>query len=156
MNESGHPCDETIIYHRTRGGSRTKVRKQRKIHSARRALWRRFRIFGVDWDFMENRNQIADMKHARRTSSKQNKDVQDRMINSLNQESLKSDKLPKLSIKPRHCTYNVEATMFNEKSAGSSQVLSKSKASSVSRNYILRTSPDDVIHFLSHSLVLGR
>ena len=87
LNKSGHPCDESIIFRRTRGDGHKKVRK---IHSARRALWRRFRKFGVDWELMEKRDKIADMKHARRTSSKQkckNNDVQDRMINTLNLKS---------------------------------------------------------------------
>ena len=153
LNESGHPCDETIIYHRTRGGGRTKVRKQRKIHSARRALWRRFAIFGVDWELMDMRDKIADMKHARRTSNQKCKinDVQERVINNLRLKSSKIDKQPRLSVKHRLCTFNVEAKMFYKMSAGSSQVKykasSKTKASSVSPNYILRTSSDDVTHF---------
>ena len=77
LNESGHPCDETIIYHRTRGGGRTTVRKQRKIHSARRALWRQFRIFGVDRELLDKRDKIADMKHARRATSKQKCKISD-------------------------------------------------------------------------------
>ena len=97
LNESGHPCDETIIYHRTRGGGRTKVRKQRKIHSARRALWRRFAIFGVDWELMDMRDKIADMKHARRTSNQKCiiNDAQERVINNLRLESSKMDKQPR-------------------------------------------------------------
>ena len=125
LNESGHPCDETIIYHRTRGGGRTTVRKQRKIHSARRALWRQFRIFGVDWELMDMRDKIADIKHARRTTSKQKcktNDVQERMTKNLKLKSLKFDEQPRLSVKPRLCTCNVEAKMFHKKSVGRSQV----------------------------------
>ena len=114
LNESGHPCDETIIYHRTRGGGRTKVRKQRKIHSARRALWRRFAIFGVDWELMDMRDKIADMKHARRTSNQKCiiNDAQERVINNLKLKSQKIDKQPTLSVKHRLCTFNVGAKMF--------------------------------------------
>ena len=68
LKHSGHPCDETYIYRRTRGGGRT----QRKMHSARRALWRQFRVFGVDWELMDLREKIADIMHAHRTTSKQN------------------------------------------------------------------------------------
>ena len=150
LNETGHPCDETIIYHRTRGGGRTKVRKQRKIHSARRALWRRFAIFGVDWELMDMRDKIADMKHARRTSNQKCiiNDAQEGVINNLKLKSQKIDKQPSLSVKHCLCTFNVEAKMFYKKSAGSSHVKfkasSKTKASSVSPNYILRTSSDVV------------
>ena len=153
LNESGHPCDETIIYHRTRGGGRTKVRKQRKIHSARRALWRRFAIFGVDWELMDMRDKIADMKHARRTSNQKCiiNDAQERVINNLKLKSPKIEKQPRLSVQPRICTFDVEAKMFHNKSAGRSQVKfkasSKRKASGISPTFILRTSPDDVTHF---------
>ena len=142
LNESGHPCDETIIYHRTRGGGRTKVRKQRKIHSARRALWRRFAIFGVDWELMDMRDKIADMKHARRTSNQKCiiNDAQESVINNLKLKSQKIDKQPELSVKPRLCTYNIEAKMLKKKRTGSYQMKrkasSKSKASSASRNDI--------------------
>ena len=110
LNESGHPCDETIIYHRTRGGGRTKVRKQRKIHNARRAIWRQFSIFGVDWELLDMRDKIRDMKHARRTSKQKCKinDVHERVINNFKLQSLKIDKQPRLSVKPRLCTFNVE------------------------------------------------
>ena len=153
LNESGHPCDETIIYHRTRGGGRTKVRKQRKIHSARRALWRRFAIFGVDWELMDMRDKIADMKHARRTSNQKCiiNDAQERVINNLKLKSQKIDKQPELSVKPRLCTFNVEAKMFHIKSDRSSQMKfkasSKRKSSSISPTFVLKTSRDVVTHF---------
>ena len=153
LNESGHPCDETIIYHRTRGGGRTKVRKQRKIHSARRALWRRFAIFGVDWELMDMRDKIADMKHARRTSNQKCiiNDAQERVINNLKLKSQKIDKQPELSVKPRLCTFNVEAKMFHIKGDRSSQMKfkasSKRKSSSISPTFVLKTSRDVVTHF---------
>ena len=65
----GHLCGQAIMIGRTRGDGPTKARKQRKIHSARRALWRRFREFGVDWELLDMRDKILDMKHARRTSN---------------------------------------------------------------------------------------
>ena len=160
LNESGHPCDESIIYHRTRGGGRTKVQKKRKMHSARLALWRQFRIFGVDWELMDKRDKIADIKHARRTTSKQKcniNDAQQRMSSNLELKSLKFEKQPRLSVKPRLCTFNVEAQMFHKSMTASSQVKfnasSKTKACSVSPKNILRTSTDDVTHFFSRSLV---
>ena len=99
------------------------------------------------------RDKIADMKHARRTSNQKCKinDVQERVVNNLRLKSSKIDKQPRLSVKQRLCTFNVEAKMFYKMSAGSSQVKfkasSKTKASSVSPNYFLRTSSDDVTHF---------
>ena len=99
------------------------------------------------------RDKIADMKHARRTSNQKCKiyDVHERVINNLKLQSLKIDKQPRLSVKPRLCTFNVEAKMFHKKSAGRSQVKfkasSKRKASGISPTFILRTSPDDVTHF---------
>ena len=158
----GHLCGQAIMIGRTRGDGRIKARKQRKIHSARRALWRRFSKFGVDWELLDMRDKIRDMKHARQTSKLKCKinDVHERVINNLKLQSLKIDKQPRLSVKPRLCTFNVEAKMFHKKSAGRSQVKfkasSKRKASGISPTFILRTSPDDVTHFFSYSLVLGR
>ena len=154
LNESGHPCDESIIYHRTRGGGRTKVQKKRKMHSARLALWRQFRIFGVDWELMDKRDKIADIKHARRTTSKQKCNInhaQQRMSSNLELKSLKFEKQPRLSVKPRLCTFNVEAKMFHIKSDRSSQMKfkasSKRKSSSISPTFVLKTSRDVVTHF---------
>ena len=150
LKNSGHPCDENNFHRRTRGGGRIK----RKMHSARRALWRQFRVFGVDWELMDLRNKIADIKHARRSTPKQKckmNDAQERMTSNLKLKSSKIDKQPRLSVKPRLCTYNIEAKMLHKKRTGSYQMKlkasSKSKASSVSPNFILRTSPDNVTHF---------
>ena len=157
LKESGHPCDDSIIYRCTRGGGRT----HRKIHSPRRALWRQFRVFGVDWALMEYREKIADIKHARRTTSKlkcKMNDAHERMPSNLKLKSSKIDTQPRLSVKPRLCTCNIEARMLKKKRTGSYKLRasSKSKASTLSPNYILRTSPDDVTHFFSHIIDLGR
>ena len=73
-------------------------------------------------------------------------------------KSSKIDTQPRLSVKPRLCTCNIEARMLKKKRTGSYKLRasSKSKASTLSPNYILRTSSDDVTHFFFHSLVLGR
>ena len=149
LKESGHPC-ENFIHLRTRGGGR----KQGKMHSARRALWRQFSVFGVDWDLLEYRDKLADIKHARRTTSKQKckmNDAQERMTSNLKLKSSKIDNQPRLSVKPRLCTYNIEAEMLQKKRSGSYQMKlrasSKSKASSVLLNYNLTTSSGDVTHF---------
>ena len=149
LKHSGHPCDETYIYRRTRGGGRT----QRKMHSARRALWRQFRVFGVDWELMDLRDKIADIKHARRTTSKHKckmNDVQERMKSNLRTKSSKFDNQPRLSVKPRLCTHNIEAKLLKKKRSGSCQMKlkasSKSNASNVSTNFVFRTSTDDVTH----------
>ena len=149
LKESGHPC-ENFIHLRTRGGGR----KQRKMHSARRALWRQFSVFGVDWGLLEYRDKLADIKHARRTASKQKckmNDAQERMTSNLKLKSSKIDNQPRLSVKPRLCTYNIEVEMLKKKRSGSYQMKfrasSKSKASSVLLNYNLTTSAGDVTHF---------
>ena len=147
LKESGHPC-ENFIHLRTRGGGR----KQRKMHSARRALWRQFSVFGMDWELLEYRDKLADIKHARRTTSKlkcKMNDANERMASNLKLKSSKIDTQPRLSVKPRLCTYNIEARMLKKKRTGSYKLRasSKSKASTLSPNYILRTSPDDVTHF---------
>ena len=149
----GHLCGQAIMIGRTRGDGRIKARKQRKIHSARRALWRRFSKFGVDWELLNMRDKIRDMKHARQTSKLKCKinDVHERVINNLKLKSSKIDKQPRLCVKPRLCTFDVEAKMFHNKSAGRSQVKfkasSKRKPSGISPTFILRTSLDVVTHF---------
>ena len=89
----GHLCNQAIMIGRTRGDGRIKARKQRKIHSARRALWRRFSKFGVDWELLDMRDKIRDMKHARRNSEQKCKinDVHERVIKNLKRQSLKID-----------------------------------------------------------------
>ena len=149
----GHLCGQAIMIGRTRGDGPIKARKQRKIHSARRALWRRFSKFGVDWELLDMRDKIRDMKHARRTSEQKCKinDVHERVINNLKLKSSKIDKQPRLCVKHRLCTFDVEAKMFHKKSAGRSQVKfkasSKRKPSGISPTFILRTSLDVVTHF---------
>ena len=115
------------------------------------------------WQLMDYKDKIADIKHARRTTSKLKckiNDAQERVTSNFKLKSSKIDKQPRLSVNPRLCTYNIEAKMLQKKRTGSYQMKrkasSKSKASSVSPNYILRTSPDDVTHFFFHSVVLER
>ena len=124
------------------------------MHSARRALWRQFSVFGVDWDLLEYRDKLADIKHARRTTSKQKckmNDAQERMTSNLKLKSSKIENQPRLSVKPRLCTYNIGAEMLKKKRSGSYQMKlrasSKSKASSVLLNYNLTTSSGDVNQF---------
>ena len=99
------------------------------------------------------RDKIRDMKHARQTSKLKCKinDVHERVINNLKLKSSKIDKQPRLCVKHRLCTFDVEAKMFHKKSAGRSQVKfkasSKRKPSGISPTFILRTSLDVVTHF---------
>ena len=92
----GDLCGQAIMIGCTRGDGPIKARKQRKIYSARRALWRRFRKFGVDWELLNMRDKIRDMKHARRTSKQKckNNDAHERVNNNFKRQSLKIDKQP--------------------------------------------------------------
>ena len=117
LKNSGHPCDENNFHRRTRGGGRIK----RKMHSARRALWRQFAVFGVDWELLEYRDKLADIKHARRTTSKlkcKMNDAHERMASNLKLKSSKIDTQPRLSVKPRLCTCNIEAIMLKKRELG--------------------------------------
>ena len=67
----GHRCRPIIVIGRTWDDVRAKVRKQRKVWSARRARWQTWKKFGVDWDFVEQQSRIVDIKHSRRLPSKE-------------------------------------------------------------------------------------
>ena len=161
----GYMFDHALMNRRTKGYVQKKVRKKRKLWSVRRATWRRWRKFGVDWHYVETQWKILDMKRARRrrSSPKQKckmNDAQDRPIKNLKVSNLTIDKQPALCVKPRLPKIIGKAILFNQKRAGASQVKlrvsSTRNASSFPSSYVLRTSPDVVTHFFSHSLVLER
>ena len=149
-----HRCGPSIMIGRTRGDVRAKVRKQRKVWSARRARWRIWMKFGVDWNFVKQQSRIAEIKHSRRVSSKQKCkiiDADDRMMKKLKVKKLLIHKQPVVCVKPCASASNVEDKMFNDKSARASQVKrkasSKRNALGMPSSYFLRTSPDVVTHF---------
>ena len=158
----GHQCGPSLIIGRTWGDVRAKVRKQRKVWSARRARWRTWRKFGVDWEFVEQQSRIVDIKRARRIPSEQKCKIIDadkRVMKKLRVKKLSINKHPGLCVKPSLDTSNVRGKMFNE-NAVASQVTrnasSKRNASGFPSDYFLTTSTDVVTLFFFHSIVLER
>ena len=87
----GHRCGPSIIIGRTWDDVRAKVRKQRKVWSARRARWQTWKKFGVDWEFVKQQSRIVDIKHARRFPSKLKckiSDANERVIKKLKVKKL--------------------------------------------------------------------
>ena len=148
----GHRCGPSIIIGRTWDDARAKVRKQRKVWSARRARWQAWKKFGVDWDFIEQQSRIIDIRHSRRFPSKEKCKIIDadkRVIKKLKVQKLSISKQPVICVKPSLYASTVEAKMFKEKDSRASQVKrkasSKRNASGFPSNFVLRTSPDVVI-----------
>ena len=158
----GHQCGPSLIIGRTWGDVQAKVRKQRKVWSARRARWRTWRKFGVDWEFVKQQSRIVDIKHARRIPSEQKCkiiDADERVMKKLRVKKLSINKQPEICVKPSLDTSNVQGNMFNE-NAEASQVTRnascKRNASGFPSSYFLRTSTDVVTLFFFHSNVLER
>ena len=150
----GYRCGHSIIIGRTWDDIRAKVRKQRKVWSARRARWQTWKKFGVDWDFVEQQSRIVDIKHARRFPSKEKFKIVDadkRVMKKLKVTKLSISKQPGICVTRSLYASNVEAKMFKEEDSGSSQVKctasSKRNTSDFPSSYFLRTSTDVVTHF---------
>ena len=150
----GYRCGHSIIIGRTWDDVRAKVRKQRKVWSARRARWQTWKKSGVDWDFVEQQSRIVDIKHSRRFSSKEkfkNVDADKRVMKKLKVTKLSISKQPGICVTRSLYASNVEAKMFKEEDSGSSQVKctasSKRNTSDFPSSYFLRTSTDVVTHF---------
>ena len=123
----GHRCDQTIIIGRTWDDVRAKVRKQRKVWSARRARCQTWKKFDVDCNFVEQQSRIVDIKHARRIPSEQKCkiiDADERVMKKLRVKKLSIDKQPEICVKPSLDTSNVQGNMFNENAEASSSVAS--------------------------------
>ena len=147
----GHRCGPSIIIGRTWDDVRAKVRKQRKVWSARRARWQTWKKFGVDWDFVEQQSRIVDIKHSRRLPSKEKCsiiDADERVVKKLKVNKLSISKQPGICVTPSLYTCNVEAKMFKEKDPGACQVKrtasSKRNVSGFPSSFVLRTSTDAV------------
>ena len=151
----GYMFDHALTNGRTKGYVQKKVRKKRNLWSVRRARWRRWRRFGVDWHYVETQWKMLDMKRARQhqVSSKQKckmNDAKDRPIKKLKVSNLTIYKQPGLCVKPRLAKANGEAKLFNKRAETSQVKLrasSKRNASTFPSSYVLRTSPDVVTHF---------
>ena len=112
----GHRCAQTIIIGRTWDDVRAKVRKQRKVWSARRARWQTWKKFGVDWEFVKQQSRIADIRHARRLNSKRKCKIIDadkRVIKKLKVKKLSITKQPGICVTPSLYTSDVEANMLS-------------------------------------------
>ena len=145
----GHRCGQSIVIGRTWDDVRAKVRKQRKVWSARRARWQTWKKFGVDWDFVEQQSRIVDIKHSRRLPSKEKCRIIEadrRVVKKLKVNKLSISKQPGICVTPSLYIFNVEAKMFKEEDSGASQVKrtasSKRNVSGFPSNFVLRTSPD--------------
>ena len=150
----GHRCGPSIIIGRTWDDARAKVRKQRKVWSARRARWQAWKKFGVDWDFIEQQSRIVDIKRSRRFPSKEKCKIIDadiRVMKKLKVKKLSISKQPSICVTPSLYTSNVEAKMFKQEDSGASEVKrtasSKRLAAGFPSSFVLRTSPDAVTHF---------
>ena len=89
----GHRCGHSIIIGRTWDDGRAKVRKQRKVWTARRARWQTWKKFGVDWDFVQQQSTIVDIRQSRRFPSKEKCKIID-----ADKRVIKKLKVKKLSI----------------------------------------------------------
>ena len=150
----GYRCGPSIIIGRTWDDVRAKVRKQRKVWSARRARWQAWKKFGVDWDFIEQQSRIVDIRRSRRFPSKvkcKSIDADKRVIKKLKVQKLSISKQPVICVKPSLYSATVEAKLFKEKDSVASQVKRKASskriASGFPSNFVLRTSPDVVTQF---------
>ena len=140
----GHRCGQSIIIGRTWDDVRAKVRKQRKVWSARRARWQTWKKFGVDWGFLEQQSRIVDFRRSRRFPSKdkcKSIDADKRVIKKLKVQKLSISKQPVICVKPCLYTATVEAKLFKEKDSVASQVKrkasSKRNASGFPSNFVL-------------------
>ena len=137
---------------RRRGHTR-KTHFSRNIWSARKARWRRWKIFGVDWEYVETKMKIIDIMRSKRhqmvskTKCKIN-DAEKRPIRKFKLNKFKIHQQPGICVNPRLTKPNCEEKKFKN-IVRKSQV--KRKASSQitggNSNCFIKTSPDLVSHF---------
>ena len=144
MQNYEYLCCRAFRFGGTRKVFHSKFRKKVKIWSVRKARWRRWMKFGVDWEFVEMQNKIADIKHARRVSSPQkckNFDAREKQVNKLKVTNLTIiNKPPKLCVKPRLPRSKGKAKLFKKKTQ--QQKLKKIDANERQvHNCLLYTSP---------------
>ena len=138
---------------RRRRESTRKTHIKRKAWSARKARWRHWKIFGVDWDYVETKLKIIDIMRSKRhqiVSKPKCKinDAEKRPIRKLKVNNFKIHKQPGICVNPRLTESYGEEKMFKN-IAKKSKV--KRKASSQitggTPNCSIKTSPDFVSHF---------
>ena len=131
-----------------------KVRRRTNLWSRRKARWRRWRKFGVDWSHLERKLKIIEIMRSRRCQNNSNQkcknnDAKKRPVRILKVKNLKIQKQTGICVNPRLTEANGKAKMFkhcvkkfNLKPQGSSD-----KISSVTQNCNINTSPDLVTLF---------
>ena len=143
-------------------GNTKKGRFKANLWSARKARWRRWKIFGVDWDYVETKLKIIDIMRSKRHQivSKQKckiNDAEKRPIRKLKVNNFKIHKQPGVCVNPRLTESYGEEKMFKN-IANKSKV--KRKASSQitggTPNCSIKTSPDFVSHFFFNSRIVER
>ena len=130
-----------------------KVRRRTNLWSRRKARWRRWRKFGVDWSHLERKLKIIEIMRSRRCQNNSNQkskinDAKKRPVRILKVKNLKIQKQNGICVNPRLTEANGEEKMFKN-IVRKSQV--KLKASSQitggTPNCSIKTSPDLVSHF---------
>ena len=97
---------------RRRGHTR-KTHFSRNIWSARKARWRRWKIFGVDWEYVETKMKIIDIMRSKRhqmvskTKCKIN-DAEKRPIRKFKLNKFKIHQQPGICVNPRLTKPNCE------------------------------------------------
>ena len=131
-----------------------KFRKKTNLWSRRKARWRRWRKFGIDWNYLKTKLKIIEiMKSKRRQNISKQKctmnDAKKRPVRIFKVKNLEIQKQNGICVNPRLTEANGKAKMFkhcvkkfNLKPQGSSD-----KISSVTQNCNINTSPDLVTLF---------
>ena len=134
-------------------GYAKKTRNIRNSWSARKARWRHWKIFGVDWNYVESKLKIIDIMRSKRHQTVSNKkckknDAENRPIRKFKVNNFKIHQQPGICVNPRLTKPNCEEKKFKN-IVRKSQV--KRKASSQitggNSNCSIKTSPDLVSHF---------
>ena len=131
-----------------------KKRKRIQIWTARKARWRLWRKFGVDWNFLEGKLKIIDIMRIKRRQklSKQKckiNDAEKRPFRKLKVNNLNIHQQPGICVNPRFTVANGKKKMFKNfvRKFQVKRKASSKKTSSVTSNPCL---------FFFHSKIVER
>ena len=131
--------------------------------SARKARWRCWRKFGVDWGFLERKLKIIEIMRSKRRQiiAKQKCKINDeekRPIRKFKVKNLKIHKQPGIFVNPHLTEANGEEKMFKNivRKFQVKRKASSNKTSSVTSNCTIKSSPDLVTLFFFHSRIVER